>query len=463
MLALDRIPVKHEPMSASPPGKPALWSSGYGFLLAALGAAVGLGNIWRFSYVVGENGGGAFIIVYVAAVLLLGWPLLIAELALGRSTRADAVTAFDRIAPSRPWRWAGWIGALACIAILSYYPVVTGWVVNYLWRYLHGAAAPTSFDGPAAQFRSLISDPAQALLWTTLVMVVTVAIVAAGVERGIERACTILMPAFILLLLLLGGYGLSLAGAGRAIAFLFTPDWVALTKPQTYLAAIGQAFFSIGLGMGVLLTYGAYVPVREKLPRAALLVVLGDTLIALLAGLVIFPAVFTYGVDPARGPTLAFVALPEVFAVMPGGRWFAIAFFLLLGIAALTSSVSLLEVPVAWAIARWQWRRERAAAAIGMIALALCVPVALGYGLLAPERLDSPVLLERIDYLSSNILLPLSGIAVALSVGWAWNALAARAAADLATTRAGALWYWSMRIALPVTIGLVMGHGLGWI
>ena len=450
-------------MSTTSPGKAAQWTSGYGFLLAALGAAVGLGNIWRFSYVAGENGGGAFVLVYVVAVLALGWPLLIAELALGRSTRADAVTAFARIAPSWPWRWVGWIGVLACIAILSYYPVVAGWVANYLWRYLYGAAAQAGSDGYAAQFRSVISDPAQALLWHSLVMVATVAIVAAGVERGIERACTFLMPVFILLLVLLGGYGLSLEGAGRAMSFLFTPDWAALREPQTYLAAIGQAFFSIGLGMGVLITYGAYVPARENLPRAALFIALGDTTIALLAGLMIFPAVFTYGVDPAYGPTLAFAVLPEVFEVMPGGRWFAIAFFLLLIIAALTSTVALLEVPVAWVVARWRWRRERAAAAMGAFALALGAPVALGYGVLAPERPGSPALLDRIDHVSSNILLPLGGIAVALFIGWAWHSAGARIAADLRTVRAGAVWHWGMRIALPLAIGLVMTRGLGWI
>lgn len=354
------------------------WSSGYGFLVATLGAAVGLGNIWRFSYVAGENGGGAFVLVYVVAVLALGWPLLIAELAIGRTTRADAVSAFARISAARPWRWLGWIGVLACVGILSYYPVVAGWVANYLWQYLNGTAALPGPGGYAAHFQSVISDPAQALVFFALVMIATIAIVAAGVERGIERACTLLMPVFVLLLVSLSGYGLSLDGAGRAMSFMFMPDWDALRRPTTYLAAIGQAFFPIGLGMGVLITYGAYVPAREKLPRAALFLVLGDTLIALLAGLMLFPAVFTYGVDPAQGPTLAFAALPEVFRLMPGGRWFAIAFFLLLIIAALTSSVALLEVPVAWAMARWRWRRTRAAIAIGGLALACGVPVALG-------------------------------------------------------------------------------------
>jgi len=450
-------------MSTTISGKTTQWTSGYGFLLAALGAAVGLGNIWRFSYVVGENGGGAFVIVYLAAVLGLGLPLLIAELAIGRSTRTDAVSAFARISAARPWRWAGWIGVIACISILSYYPVVAGWVVNYLWRYLHGSAAVSGPAGYAAQFQSVIADPLQALFFFAFVMVATVAIVAAGVERGIERACTVLMPVFALLLVLLAGYGLSLDGAGRALSFLFTPDWEALRRPATYLAAIGQAFFSIGLGMGVLITYGAYVPAHENLPRAAVFLVLGDTLIALLAGLMIFPAVFTYGVDPAQGPTLAFAALPEVFQVMPGGRWIATAFFLLLFIAALTSSVALLEVPVAWVIARWQRHRGRAALLVGAIALALGVPVSLGYGVLAPAEAGAAALLDRIDHFSSNILLPVSGIAVALVAGWAWHADAARRAADCSAGIGGLAWLWSLRITLPLVIALVMAHNLGWL
>jgi len=450
-------------MSDAVSRRPAQWSSGYAFLLAALGAAVGLGNIWRFSYVVGENGGGAFVIVYVVAVLALGWPLLIAELAIGRSTRTDAVSAFAQISAARPWRWAGGIGVLACIAILSYYPVVAGWVVNYLWRYLQGSAALPGSAGYSAQFQSVISDPGQAIFFFSLVMFATVAIVAAGVERGIERACKILMPVFVLLLVLLAGYGLTLDGAGRAISFLFTPDWDALGRPATYLAAIGQAFFSIGLGMGVLITYGAYVPARENLPRAALFLVIGDTLIALLAGFMIFPAVFTYGVDPAQGPTLAFAALPEVFQVMPGGRGIAIAFFLLLFIAALTSSVALLEVPVAWVIARWKWHRARAALVVGAFALALGVPVALGYGVLAPEEAGAATLLDRIDHFSSNILLPASGIAVAIMAGWVWRPDMARQAANLASGAVGMVWVWSLRVVLPLVIGLVMAQGLGWL
>jgi len=435
------------------------WSSRHGFLLATLGAAVGLGNIWRFSFVAGENGGGAFIVAYVLAVVALGWPLLIAELAIGRSTRADAIGAFNRIAPREPWRRAGWIGLLASIAILSYYPVIAGWVANYLFRYVSAPVVALAPGEHRAQFEALIAHPAQALGWFVLVSLATMAIVAAGVERGIERACSWLMPAFITLLVGLTGYSLTLTGAGEAARFLFAPDWSALARPQTYLAAIGQAFFSIGLGMGVLVTYGAYVPTRESLPRAALVLVLGDTLIALLAGMIVFPAVFTHGVDPAHGATLAFVALPEVFAIMPGGRWFAIAFFALLLIAALTSLVALLEVPVACMVGRWGWARSRAAVVAGTVSMAIGAPVALGYGLLAPTQAGAPTLLDRLDYLVSNVLLSASGIAVALVVGWAWQMHAARSAAGLAGSW-GSAWQWNLRIFLPVVIAIVSLTGL---
>lgn len=420
------------------------WRSSAGFLLAALGAAVGLGNIWRFSYVAGENGGGAFVLAYFLAVVALGLPLLIAELAIGRHAHSDPVSAFSRVAPRAPWRWAGWPGVAAAVAILSYYPMVAGWVASYLWHFAVQGVAPAE-GGYAAQFGRLIADPVQTLLWHGLVLAATAAIVALGVERGIERACRLLMPLFAALLVLLAGYGLSLEGAGRALGFLFAPEWSALASPRTWLAAVGQAFFSIGLAMGVLVTYGGYLSQRERLPRAALAIALGDTAVALVAGLVIFPAVFTYGVDPAQGPTLAFAVLPEVFALMPLGRWIGAAFFLLLLIAALTSAVSLLEVPVALAIARRGWPRAPTAWGIGLAAFALGAP-----GALLVSWLD------RVDGFASHVLLPASGIAIALVAGWAWPASAARQAADLPAGAWGWLWLWSLRAVLPLVIALLM-------
>lgn len=426
------------------------WRSSAGFVLAALGAAVGLGNIWRFSYVAGENGGGAFVLAYFLAVMALGLPLLIAELAIGRHTRADAVGAFGRLAPQVPWRWAGWLGVAAAMAILSYYPLVAGWVASYLWHFAIEGLSPAGEGGYAGEFSRLLDDPARTLFWHGLVLAATAAIAALGVERGIERACKLLMPMFAVLLVVLAGYGLTLEGARQALGFLFAPDWRALASPHTWLAAVGQAFFSIGLAMGILVTYGGYLPQRERLPRAALVIALGDTAVALMAGLMIFPAVFTYGVDPAQGATLAFAVLPEVFSLMPLGRWIGTAFFLLLLIAALTSAVSLLEVPLALAIARRGWRRSRAAWGIGLAAFVLGAPAAL-----------APWWLDQVDRLGSNVLLPASGIAIALVAGWAWPPSTARQAADLPAGMPGRLWLWSLRVALPFLIALVMIRGLG--
>jgi neurotransmitter:Na+ symporter, NSS family len=416
----------------------AQWRSSAGFLLAALGAAVGLGNIWRFSYVAGENGGGAFVLAYLVAVVGIGLPLLIAELAVGRHARMDPIAAFGALAPRAPWRWTGWLGVAAAVVILGYYPLIAGWVVAYLWHFAVEGVNPRGAGGYAAHFSRLLADPARALLWHALVLGATVAIVAAGVERGIERACKLLMPLFALLLLLLAGYGLTLEGAPRAFAFLFAPEWSALAAPRTWLAAVGQAFFSIGLAMGIMVTYGGYLSREERLPRAALVIALGDTAVALIAGLMIFPAVFTYGMDPAQGATLAFAVLPEVFALMPLGRWIGTAFFLLLAIAALTSAVSLLEVPVALAIAQRGWRRAPAAAGIGLGVFVLGAPAALTLRWL-----------DALDKFSSNVLLPASGIAIALVVGWSWPLAASR------------LWLWSLRVALPLAIALVMIGGLG--
>jgi NSS family neurotransmitter:Na+ symporter len=437
------------------------WRTVSGFVLAALGSAVGLGNVWRFSYVAGENGGGAFVFAYLVAVLALGIPLLIAELAIGRAARADAVAAFARVTPGSPWRWAGWPGVAACVTILAYYPVIAGWVANYLWRFMvQGVDAPGTTDH-AARFGDMLSDPVQALGGQAFVLAASAAVVALGVAQGIERASRILMPIFALLLLLLALHGLTLDGAGRALHFLFRPDWSALLETRTWLAAIGQAFFSMGLAMGILVAYGGYLPAGQRLVPMTLAVAAGDTAVSLVAGLVIFPAVFTYGFDPAQGTTLVFAVLPEVFAAMPLGQTVAILFFLLLLIAALTSVMALLEVPVSVLLARLGLARWRATAFVAGAAFLLGLPAALdGWmptGWLAGGR---PVL-DRLDLLASDILLPLSGIAIAIVAGWRWNRVDALGATGIASPRGFTLWLWSLRVALPAAIALTMVRGLG--
>ncbi|BBK37919.1 transporter [Allostella sp. ATCC 35155] len=439
------------------------WTSSIGFVLATLGSAIGLGNIWRFSYVVGENGGGAFILVYLLAVLVLGVPLLVAELAIGRATEGNAVSAFERITDRAPWKWTGWLGAAASVGILSYYPVIAGWVASYFWNYASGAGnllAGTTFS---ASFAALIADPVRVVLWSAIVIGGAAAVVAVGVGRGIERACKILMPTFFAIVLLLAAYGLTLPGAGQAMEFLFAPDWNALLEPKTYLAAVGQAFFSIGLAMGIVVTFGGYLKGQERLLHAALVIAVGDTAIALLAGIMIFPMVFSFGVDPAAGPTLAFVVLPEMFATLPSGRWLATAFFGLLLIAALTSIMALLEVPIAVLVSKLGWRRPYAAAAVAIGIILLGIPAALSYGVLRDLSVGGAPLLDVADYLSSNIILPLSGIAIALFVGWSWPSAAAATSAGFARPWLHEAWMWSLRIVIPLLVAAAMMRGLGWV
>lgn len=409
----------------------------------------------------GENGGGAFLFVYLAAVALIGLPMLIAELAVGQATRTDAVGAYAVLSGVARWRWIGWLGVAAGCAILAYYPVIAGWVVRYLAAYVFDGHPTSAGVSVASGFDAFIRDPLQPVLWFAVVLAVSGTIVAAGVERGIEAASKLLMPLFAVLVVLLAGYGLSLPGAPRALEFLFVPDWGALLAPGTYLAAVGQAFFSIGLAMGILVTYGAYLPSGRRLPRAALVIVAGDTAVAIVAGLMIFPAVFTYGFDPAQGATLAFVVLPEVFGAMLGGRWFAAAFFLLLAVAAVTSVVALLEVPVSLVIARLGWRRLPATLAVSAAAFVLGAPIALGYGPARGLLPWSMPLLDTIDHVTSNIVLPLSGIGIALFVGWVWPRSHATRASGFATPILALAWLWLLRLAIPWTIALIVVRGLG--
>lgn len=446
-------------MASTEPAAPEQWRSQTGFVLAALGAAVGLGNVWRFSYVAGENGGGAFILVYAALVLLVGYPLLLAEFAVGRTAQSESAAAYGRLAPGSRWRGVGLLGVLAALAILFYYPVVAGWALKYLALYAFDPAEAARPGAAPERFQSFIAEPLQPLLWMGAMLAATVAIVWMGIARGIERASALLMPALAVILLLLAGYGLSLEGAGQALAFLFRPDWDALARPQLYLAAIGQAFFSIGLAMGVMVTYASYLPRQQPLPGAALAVVAGDTLFAIVAGLVIFPAVFTFGGDPAHGPVLAFVTLPQVFAGMPGGAVIALGFFALLVIAALTSLVALLEVPVAWLMRRWRWHRGRATLAVGAAAFAAGVPASLGHGLWREIRIGGLPVLEAMDHAASNLLLPVSGILIALFVGWCWRRGDALAGSGLEPEALAVAWRWSLRYAVPALLALVLAAG----
>ncbi|MDP3170583.1 MAG: sodium-dependent transporter [Polaromonas sp.] len=437
------------------------WSPGWGFLLAALGSAVGLGNVWRFSYVAGENGGGAFLLVYLLAVGLVGMPLLLGELALGRGTQRESAAAMNVLAPASRWRHVGLLGVVIASVILVYYAVIAGWVLKYLSIYLAGSSSAFATSGFADGFHSFIAEPLEPLVWQFSVLALTAAVVAGGVEKGIETVSKLLMPALGLLLLALAVHSATLPGFQRGLAFLFSPDWTALTQPRVYLAALGQAFFSMGLAMGVMITYGSYLPPRRRLPGAVLTIALGDTLFAVTAGLIIFPAVFSFGMDPAQGPALAFVVLPEVFSQMTGGAWIGAAFFALLCIAALTSAVSLLEVPVAFAMQRFGWSRLPACLGLAALFFLLGIPASLGHGPWAGlTSADGRGILDWMDFVTADVLLPLNGLLIALFVGWVWPRRAALAASDLHSGLAGRLWHTSLRYAIPLLVALVLIGGV---
>lgn len=432
------------------------WRSNTSFVLVTIGSAAGLGNIWRFSYVAGENGGAAFLLAYLLCVLVLGVPLVLAEFSVGRSARSDVVAAYAGGKSDLSWAAAGWLAATAAFVLLSYYAVVAGWAYKYFVSYLIGTMSQLGRGDYEAYFDAFIARPHDAVLWQFLVVVSTVGVVVAGVERGIEAMNKVLMPMLAAILLLLAGYSLSLKGSAAGLAFLFDPDWSALKRPPVYLAALGQAFFSLGIGVGALLTYGSYAPSKTRLGPAVLAVAGGDTLFAIVAGVVIFPAVFAFGLDPAQGPMLAFVTLPEVFKLMPGGPLFAIAFFLLLSLAALTSAVSLLEVPSAVLIRRLNWSRSKCTIVVGAAVFAAGIPSALSYGVLSDVRPFGLGILEAIDLIASNLLLPAGGFLIAIFVGWAWTKDQAFESAALRTPWIARTWRFLLRYVAPWLILLTL-------
>ncbi|HMA76706.1 MAG TPA: sodium-dependent transporter, partial [Candidatus Krumholzibacteriaceae bacterium] len=334
-------------MKADKVSKRGQWGSNIGFILAAAGSAIGLGNIWRFPYVVGENGGGAFLIIYLFCILLLGLPVMLAELTLGRYSRKNPVGAFESIRPRTPWKIVGFLGVITGICILSYYSVIAGYTLGYIGKTL---------AGNHADFQSFSSNPFSAISLFIIFTVITVLVVQGGIKNGIERWAKILMPLLLFLMIALIIRSVTLEGAGKGLVFYFKPDFSKVTG-HTFLAAMGQAFFSLSLGMGCMITYGSYLPENSNLLLNGTSVALFDTLIALMSGLLIFPALFASGMDPAAGPSLVFEVLPKIFSSIPGGSIIGASFFLLLSIAALTSTISLLEVATAYFVDEKGWVR----------------------------------------------------------------------------------------------------------
>lgn len=397
------------------------WGSKIGFVLAAAGSAIGLGNIWKFPYVVGQNGGAAFIIIYIICVFAIGLPVIIGEILLGRTTQRNPVGAFKALSNSKFWPYIGAMGVFAGFLILSFYSVVAGWSVGYIYEALTGVFS--TFDSPQSagtHFNQLTSNVYWGIGMLALFMLMSMFFVYAGIQKGIEKGSKILMPLLFILLIIVMIRGLTLEGSGQGLSFLFKPDW-SKVSPTTFLEALGQAFFTLSLGMGAMLTYGSYMSKNENIPKASLQIVLLDTMVAVIAGIAIFTAVFATGQNAAEGPGLIFLTLPIVFTKMPGGYFFGIIFFILLTIAALTSAISLLEVVSAYFIDEKKWKRHKAVLVFGFLAFLIGIPSVLSFNLLQDSKIFGLTFFDLADYLSSNIMLPLGGMLIAIFVGYVWN------------------------------------------
>lgn len=392
-----------------------------GFILAAAGSAIGLGNVWKFPYIAGENGGAAFVFVYLICIAVIGLPVLIAEVLIGRTTERNPVGAFKKLSGSPFWTGVGGMGVVAGFVILSFYSVVAGWSLGYVVESIRGIFFDFTSSGAAGEhFVRLTSSIPWIVGFHSLFFLVTMAVVYAGVQKGIERGSKIMMPILFIILIILVVRGLTLPGSEKGLAFLWKPDWSKISG-QAVLIALGHAFFTLSLGMGAMMTYGSYMSRRDSIPGAALQIVLLDTVIALLAGLAIFTAVFATEQDPAAGPGLIFQTLPFVFGRMPGGYLFGIMFFVLLTIAALTSAISLLEVVVAFFVDELKWQRHRSVLVLGTFTFLLGIPSALSFNVMAKATLFGRTFFDLADFLASNILLPLGGLFISIFVAWVWG------------------------------------------
>jgi neurotransmitter:Na+ symporter, NSS family len=438
------------------------WSTRFAFVLAAIGGAVGLGNIWRFPYLTGTHGGGAFVAVYLVCVVLIALPILIAELMIGRQGRASPPTAMANMAAdngrSRRWSLVGWLGAWAGFLIVSYYSVIGGWTLAYVQNAASGTLTGIDSARSSALFDALTGSPTALIAWHTVFMAVTVGIVARGLNRGIEAAVRVLMPALFVMLLAMVGYALAAGNVTRTMLFLFRFD-VAAIDGTVILLAIGQAFFSIGVAMGLMMMYGAYLAPGQPLPRYAVIIALADTLVAVLAGLAIFPLVFAYGLDPAEGPGLIFVALPLAFGNMPLGIPFGALFFVLLVVAAVTSAIALIQPMVARVGERPSMTPTRAALLVGGGAWLLGIVSALCFNVLRDFHplgwlpwVAGRNIYQWLDFVTANVMMPLGGVLIAVFAGWLVPEAALQRALPGWHGPASRLWRVAVRFVAPAAI-----------
>lgn len=439
------------------------FTSRFGIIAAAAGSAIGLGNIWKFPYITGKYGGAAFIILYLICIFLIGFPVMLSEFIIGRRTQKNAIGAFKSLSPDKPWYLTGWAGVAAAFFILSFYSVVGGWTIDYVIRSLTGNFINKTPTEIVNTFESFISNPVMPVIWQIIFMILTCLIVLGGIKNGIEKYSKIMMPILFILIIILDIRALTLDNSIQGISFIFRPDWSLLT-PEAVLVALGHAFFSLSLGMGTMTTYASYINKKENLTQTAFRVTILDTVIALLAGIAIFPAVFAFEIEPTSGPGLVFVTLPGIFQMLPLGMFFSTLFFVLLAVAALTSAISLLEVPVAFFVEEKGMERRVAATLTTLIITIIGIFASLSQGILSNVKIFNLNIFNFLEFTSSNILLPSGGLLITLFVGWYLNRRdVEEELSNNGRIRISSLSFFllAVKIVSPALIIIVFLNGLG--
>ncbi len=433
------------------------WTSKLGFILAAAGSAIGLGAIWKLPYMTGENGGGVFFLLFIIFTLLIGAPILIAEFTIGRNAQKDAISAYKHIAPGKPWALIGYGGVVASIILLSFFSVVGGWIISYLARSFTGSLSNLTQEEYGNFFNTIISNPYETVIAQLLFMVFTIWVVQGGISKGIEKANKYMMPSLFILFIILLIRSLTLDGAMEGVKFFLKPDFSALTG-ETILLALGQSFFALSVGVSVMVTYASYLSKKEDITKSAFSVVGLNIFISLLAGLVIFPAVFALGFSPSSGPGLVFVVLPAVFNEMALGGIFMFIFFILLLFATLTTAFSILEIVVAAMIKGDSAKRKKASWIAGITVFLIGIPSALSFGVLSDVKIFNLSIFDFADYLTSNIALPVGALFISLFIGYQMKRIEVQKEFETGADPGRSLfklWHFLIRYIVPIMIILV--------
>jgi NSS family neurotransmitter:Na+ symporter len=439
------------------------FTSKFGAYTAVVGSAVGLGNIWRFPYMTGENGGGAFLLIYFIFVIIIGIPVVLSEFIIGRRGQGNSYASFVRLSPKSYWYLIGLMGIFAAFIILAFYSAVSGWTLHYIYLSVKDIFSPAVNSSPALIFNEFHRSALMPVVWQLIFMIFTVLIIIGGVRKGIEKSSKILMPLLFIILVVLSVKSVTLPGAMEGLEFLFYPDFSKIDS-NVVLSALGQAAFSLSIGMGALITYGSYIRKDTNLFNTALSVSITDMAIAILAGEAIFPALFSFGLSPEQGPGLVFIVLPEVFQQMIGGKFFALLFFILLAIAALTSAISLLEVIVAYFSEEFKMKRRNATIIAAALASVLGVFASLSFGPLRNVNLFDRTIFDNCDFLSTNVLLPLGALCIVIFLGWFYEVEQTKD--EITNQGTIKMWFFPVfifiiRFVAPVAIFLVFLKGLG--